>query len=47
MNTPRKQDETIEEYHQRLKDGAAATNTKLKGTIFWNSTEQGTYKKPK
>lgn len=47
MNNARKPDESKEDYRKRLKEEQQALNTKLKGTLLWNSAEQGTYVKPK
>lgn len=47
MPSPRKPDELKEDYHKRLKEERQTFETKLKGKVIWNSTEQGTYKKPK
>ncbi len=47
MNNARKPDETKEQYHARLKEEQKAFKEKLKGRVFWNSDEKGTYvKKP-
>lgn len=45
-NNARKTDETLEQYHARLKQEQAETDAKLQGQLFWNTTEQGTYIKP-
>lgn len=39
-------EESMEDYHKRLKEEDAATKVKLAGKLVWNSSEQGTYKKP-
>ena len=44
---PRKLDESKEDYHKRLKQQQQADKVRLKGHVVWNSSEQGTYVKPK
>ncbi len=40
-------EETIEDYHERLREEEKAVRIKLKGKLIWNSAEQGTYVTPK
>lgn len=47
MPTKRNPKETKEEYHKRLNEEQQILVIKLKGKLIWNSTELGTYVKPK
>jgi hypothetical protein len=47
MNNARKPEESLEDYHTRLREEQKATDLKLADKLVWNSTEQGTYRKPK
>ncbi len=40
-------EESLEDYHERLREESKASKAKLRGRLIWNSTEQGTYVKPK
>jgi hypothetical protein len=44
---PRKPNESFEEYRTRLLKEERETSKKLKGRLFWNSHENGTYVKPR
>jgi len=39
-------EESLEDYHERLREEQKVYDAKLKGKLIWNSTEQGTYVKP-
>ena len=45
MNDPRKPDENLQQYHDRLKQQEQKLQQYLKGASFWDSQKQGTYKK--
>ena len=47
MNRPRHPKETYEEYRKALPREEQLTKFLTRGTIVWNSTEKGTYVKPK
>lgn len=47
MNNARKSDEIYEDYRKRLTEEQQVLTAKLKGKLVWNSTEQGTYVRPK
>ncbi len=41
----RKPEETLEQYHARLREEQVALKAKLKGTLVWDSAKQGTYRR--
>ena len=45
LSNKRNKNETFEEYKIRRKKNKESIKQHLKGEIFWNSREQGTYKK--
>ncbi len=47
MPTPRKPEETLDQYHERLKQENKETKEKLAGKLVWNSRTQGTYRREK
>jgi len=48
MPRSRREDESYEDYKKRLKREAVILNAYLKhGTLFWNSTKDGTYRRMK
>ena len=48
MPRSRREDESYEDYKKRLKREAVILNAYLKhGTLFWNSTKNGTYRRMK
>jgi hypothetical protein len=47
LNCSVKENETLEQYHQRLRDEKHRLQAHLKGTLFWDSQRQGTLIKSK
>ena len=43
----RKENETQEAYRARLRRQKTAEKSEAKGTLVWDSTRQGTYRKPR